>query len=282
MRVVLGTFNLNNLFSRWNFKARAEKAGGPSGPVLDKRGGFWLRHYRGKLIQPKDARMTRRLAERILEVKPDVLAVQEVEDKDTLALFDRDHLRSSYPYRVLVEGNDPRLIDVALLSKLPVGEVRSHHPWVHRRHPHEPIFRRDLLQVEIRSPDRRKRLFWVVVLHLKSKYVDWRVKDAAKKKLATLGANRTRKLEAESAAAILSSRLPPREPYFVCGDCNDTSRSAPLRPLLGRSKGQLRLLNLVERDLSPEDRWTTVHRDKGATRRPNRPSRRFAERTQLN
>ena len=42
----------------------------------------------------------------------DVLAVQEVEDIDTLKAFNRDNLSKMYRYVTLIEGNDGRLIDV--------------------------------------------------------------------------------------------------------------------------------------------------------------------------
>ena len=42
----------------------------------------------------------------------DVLAVQEVEDIDTLRQFVREELKGLYPHSALIEGNDPRLIDV--------------------------------------------------------------------------------------------------------------------------------------------------------------------------
>jgi hypothetical protein len=44
----------------------------------------------------------------------DVLAVQEVEDIDTLRQFVRDDLAALYPHVVLIEGNDPRLIEIGL------------------------------------------------------------------------------------------------------------------------------------------------------------------------
>jgi hypothetical protein len=74
---------------------------------------------------------------------------------------------------VLIEGNDPRLIDVALVSKLPLGRVTS---WQHARHKSEPtslpIFSRDLLEVDVLAPGRTKRLFTLYVNHLKSKYTE--------------------------------------------------------------------------------------------------------------
>jgi hypothetical protein len=75
-----------------------------------------------------------------------VLAVQEVEDVDTLRVFASGDLAGRYPNVVLLEGNDPRLIDVGLLTKdtFPVGAVIS---WRHipdPENPSRPVFSRDL------------------------------------------------------------------------------------------------------------------------------------------
>src|SRR3954447_8341248 len=59
------------------------------------------------------------------QIDVDVLAIQEAEDIDTLHEFVRNDLDGLYPNVVLVEGNDPRLIDVGLLSKLPLGPITS-------------------------------------------------------------------------------------------------------------------------------------------------------------
>jgi hypothetical protein len=58
---------------------------------------------------------------------------------------------------VLVEGNDPRLIDVGLLSKLPLGGITSWQEVPDLSDPSRPLFSRDLLQVEILSADRSER-----------------------------------------------------------------------------------------------------------------------------
>jgi endonuclease/exonuclease/phosphatase family metal-dependent hydrolase len=267
MPLTVGTFNLNNLFSRWNFKASIDEYEQGSWPVLKKEDGFWVRRYKGTLIQAKSGAMTERIAARIRQAEPDVLACQEVEDHEVLQQFREEHLGARYPWQVLVEGNDPRLIDVAVISRLPLGEVRSHQHWVHPGLASEPVFRRDLLQVEVLSEDRRRRLFWIFVAHLKSRFVDWRIRDPDARARARQEAARLRTLEAEAIAAIAASRTGPQELYVVCGDLNDTPTSPALASLLGPGPGSLELVNLVGRDVPEEDRWTTSHKDTGDDRR---------------
>jgi endonuclease/exonuclease/phosphatase family metal-dependent hydrolase len=267
MGLTLGTFNLNNLFSRWNFQASIEEYERGSWPVVKKDGGFWVRRYRGKLILPKTEAMTERVAERIRQASPDVLACQEVEDKEVLEKFREERLGKRYPWQVLVEGNDPRFIDVALISRLPLGEVRSYQHWVHPALTAEPVFRRDLLQVEVLAKDRRRRLFWVFVAHLKSKFVDWRVKDPAARAKQRRESARLRQLEAQAIAAIVAARTRPRDLSFVCGDFNDTPESPALAPLLGAGRGGLKLVNLVARDVAEDERWTASHKETGEPRR---------------
>jgi hypothetical protein len=166
VQVAVGTFNLNNLFSRFDFRADVSTASASTVKVeertsfsFDDPSGFKLRTYLGKLVRGKLATERALIAERIKRMDLDVLAVQEVEDIDTLRQFARDDLGGLYPHVALIEGNDPRLIDIGLLSKLPLGGVTS---WQHVPDPLNPgqaVFSRDLLQVEILSPSRRERLF---------------------------------------------------------------------------------------------------------------------------
>jgi hypothetical protein len=84
----------------------------------------------GKLVQPKPPAERKVIADRIKAINVDVLAVQEVEDIGVLRQFALEDLEGMYPYQVLVEGNDQRLIDVGLLSRYPIGAVTS---WRFRR-----------------------------------------------------------------------------------------------------------------------------------------------------
>ena len=130
MEITVGTFNFNNLFSRFNFEARIEDIPEDERDVtvffeFDEDGDFRFRQFRGRLIHemPEAQRLT--LAGRIGTMDLDVLAVQEVEDIDALADFNRVHLGGMYPHVTVIEGNDPRFIDVGVLSRLPVGAVTS-------------------------------------------------------------------------------------------------------------------------------------------------------------
>jgi hypothetical protein len=121
MDMSVGTFNLNNLFSRFNFYTEASEDESTPEPEADPAPRHWLsapdtdseraalsddtgepavevlsrgevgadgrvhweRRFKGKLILGKDADAQRILARRIPELRVDVLAVQEVEDLPT-------------------------------------------------------------------------------------------------------------------------------------------------------------------------------------------------------
>jgi hypothetical protein len=81
-------------------------------------------------------------------LKADVIALQEVENLDTLRRFRGEYLGGprKFPYSILVDGNDPRLIDVAVLSRHPIVRVRSNQ---HLRSGNSYHFSRDCLEVEL-------------------------------------------------------------------------------------------------------------------------------------
>jgi endonuclease/exonuclease/phosphatase family metal-dependent hydrolase len=224
MDITVGTFNLNNLFSRYNFTAEVEivRQGGiqVNGDVrftFVEPIGYTFRTYSGKLVQPKPPAERKIIADRIKAINVDVLAVQEVEDIGVLRQFALEDLGGMYPYQVLVEGNDQRLIDVGLLSRYPIGGVTSWRFAVHPEEPHGYIFSRDLLEVEILEPKRRERIFTIFNTHLKSNYMRWGEDPA--KEIPRIQARRRR--QAESVAAIVAARTRPNSSYVVTGDMND-------------------------------------------------------------
>ena len=273
MDVTVGTFNLNNLFSRFNFKGEIEAIRHADtdldGEVTYDFGSAdtWkIRTYRGGLVKAKKAKDTDRIAKRIKEIDIDVLAVQEVEDIDTLRQFDREHLDWMYPYTVLVEGNDPRLIDLGVLSKLPIDGITS---WQHKVHPNDPtqrVFGRDLLEVEILNPSRSKKLFTIFNNHLKSHFVDFREEDPV---AAEKSNNERRTRQADMVAEIVKAQTRPDSYFIVLGDMNDPPDSPCLQPFAGEPALQLTnaLLNPKEtrspkRDTPPPSSAAWTHRYK--------------------
>jgi len=143
MEVTIGSYNLNNLFSRFNFQgvisAVADNDTEVNETVLYEFGPqdtIKIRDYIGRLVKGKDIDKIEKVAELVKEMDLDVLAVQEVEDIDTLNLFNRDYLQDQkYDHVALIEGNDPRRIDVGILSKYPLGGITS---WQRAVHPDDP------------------------------------------------------------------------------------------------------------------------------------------------
>ena len=235
MNITIGTFNLNNLFSRYNFKGEIQAIKtaetSVSGKVVYEFGDdavFRLRTYKGKLVKGKKAEETQKIANRILSMNVDVLAVQEVEDIDILRQFNRDYLGNAYSQVVLIEGNDPRLIDVGVMSKLPIGAVTSWQCAVHPDEPDQRIFGRDLLQIEIMNSGRSRRLFTLFNNHLKSQFVDFR----ADRQTAEAANNLRRKRQADMVAELVKREMRPDSAFIILGDMNDTPDSPSLSPFV--------------------------------------------------
>ena len=108
-------------------RGRGGAAGDPGGP--DQRAGRdRLRVTAGAAggPNPEPPAAPRGMARRFLDA--DVLCLREVEVQDVLDTFWRDDLRLAgieYTYRVVVEGNDPSRIDVAICANLPITRTSS-------------------------------------------------------------------------------------------------------------------------------------------------------------
>lgn len=165
----------------------------------------------------------KKLADVITELDADVLGLQEVENRGFLEEFNNRYL-SSLGYRevVLVEGNDTRGIDVAVLSRFPVGPVVSYrHLDLAVPYGDEPgRFSRDLLEVTIRPPGAKP--FLVYVAHLKSR-------SGGKK------ATYQRQAEANKIREIWDARLKQdgKARFAFLADCNDDPPAATVRALIG-------------------------------------------------
>jgi endonuclease/exonuclease/phosphatase family metal-dependent hydrolase len=273
--VTVGTFNLNNLFSRYNFKGEIDAIHNLDttldGEILYEftDSDTWkTRTYMGGLVKGKDKVDTERIAKRIKDNNIDVLAIQEVEDIDTLRQFNREYLNWMYPCVILVEGNDPRLIDVGVLSKLPIGGITS---WQHTIHPDDPnqtVFGRDLIQVDILNFSRSKKLFTIFNNHLKSHYIDFREADPA---AAENSNNERRRRQAEMVAEIVKNQTRPDSSYIIMGDMNDPPDSPFLKPISEDSELQLTNALSNPKETRPAKPDTPPPSSKSWTHRFKRP-----------
>ncbi|BDG05985.1 endonuclease/exonuclease/phosphatase family protein [Anaeromyxobacter oryzae] len=152
-----------------------------------------------------------RVAAVLRRVDADVVVLQEVENAAILAAL---AARAGYPEARLVEGADPRGIDVALLSRRAVLAYVSHQ--ADRDGDGRPLWPRDCVEAHVDAGGGRRLV--VVASHFSSALSDDGTRRAAQ-------AARLREL-ADAAAASGAKVL-------AGGDLNDGSGSAALAPLLG-------------------------------------------------
>ena len=178
----------------------------------------------------------------IKAIDADIQCVVEVEDRLTLERFNNALLKGqhAYPYNLLIDGNDPRGIDVGLLSRFPFAAVNTHvFDRVHKTSKSR-IFSRDCLEVELILPA-KDRLF-LLVNHFKSQGYGTQA-----------SCNARRKAQANRVAAILRRYDLKKDLVVVAGDFNDRPKSAPLAGLL-RTRNLFDVLAVQFAD--PRDRWT--------------------------
>jgi endonuclease/exonuclease/phosphatase family metal-dependent hydrolase len=198
--VVVGAYNLLNLFDDHDDPYRNDEAT-PAKPRAELE----------------------RLAQSIRQLNADVLAVEEVESRDYLERFINVFLADmGYEHVVLMEGNDMRGIDVGVVSRIPVGEVRSNR---HVRFPGKDgapsRFQRDVLEVTLEPPAAQPFAVWVV--HLKSN-------SGGREEAEPI-----RLPEAQHIRNMLDAELgeDPNARIIVTGDFNDTWDSRTMQIIAG-------------------------------------------------
>lgn len=219
--VRVASWNLENFFDGWNDPYREDERTEPASISAPRR---------------------QRVADALRLLDADVVCLQEVENRFALEEFVRAYLPDAGYEVVLVEGNDGRGIDVALLSRLPVEAVTSYR---NRRFlaadGSEQRFQRDLLRVRIGGALQAD----VFVVHLKSQG-------------GGEAADLVREAEAREAAAILRAEL-ERDPQWralVAGDFNEVLGEPAMESFLApRAAGGAALRDLCAGTESP-----TYHR----------------------
>ncbi|MBR8641567.1 endonuclease/exonuclease/phosphatase family protein [Streptomyces tuirus] len=156
----------------------------------------------------------------IAEIDADILLTVEVEDRTTLRRFNEQVLgadlkKTPYPYDMVIDGNDPRGIDVGILSRHPITSMRSHVFDPDPDRPDKYLFSRDCPEYEIQigGPP-----LWLLGNHLKSQSDD---------------NPELRIAQARRVASIYQAALERSPHVIVAGDLNDEPSSEAIRALLG-------------------------------------------------
>lgn len=252
MRIV--SFNVQNL----RLRHRAE------GPHLDGARDSDVPGDAGaaaEALDPVDRRLT---AEILRAADADLVALQEVFDRETLDFFHDRYLVPSgatpYPHRVCLPGNDGRGLDVAVMSRRPLDAVQSHAALRPAdlglapppgTAPDLPLFRRDCLRVRAGRLD-------LYVCHFKAP-----TPDAA-------AAWAVRRMEAEAVRRLIARRFedPAEAFWLIAGDLNE-----PEAPLPGHGPATAPLtrdfgVDLIDR-LPDAERWSFRGPETGHYGRPD-------------
>jgi len=250
------TFNVENLLTRFGFREFERER---LATLLDidneqDRANLIRTHWN---VLNDEIRVFTALA--IRQADPEVVCMQEVDNMRALRAFHDRYLRRSagleFKHKVLIEGNDPRGIDVAVVSRFKVDSTTSHHELTfadldldppHGWDPDTPIFRRDCLELQIKK---HNRLLPIFVCHFKSMSGG---REATRP---------TREAEARAVRSIIESRFadPAASDWLVVGDLNDyteTDGVADADHGLGNLIGDGFAVDLVKRIVDVRDRWT--------------------------
>jgi len=150
-----------------------------------------------------DETATRMTAKVIQDVGADILALVEVEDRPSLIRFNRDLLAGLYSHVMLVDGNDERGIDVAIMTR-DGFDIESIHSNVDKADDKSLIFSRDCAEYEVRTPSGTR--IQVLVNHFKSQ---------------SGGGGAKRKRQAKAVREIVENLIQQAEHVIVLGDLNE-------------------------------------------------------------
>lgn len=294
MSVRIATFNIENLITRFDFSGFRNQLRQDRVlrlyDVNDKEAYQQMEQAR-VIASTDDTRQLSALA--IADADADILCLQEVDNMPALHAFEYGYLfrmvGNGYIQKYLIEGNDTRGIDVAVLMRektrhgqtIELVEIRSHAMLTYHdldlydetllavANRHDKIFKRDCLELDIRIGGRPLTLY---VVHFKSM---GNARPNADGRLSTMA---IRLAEARAVRRIIENRFGTGQTasknFAICGDMNDyqekvvvsgTRRSGHDFTFQREEVSALDALsdggfaeNVVERR-DPLDRWTLYH-----------------------
>lgn len=226
--VRIATFNLENLFARYRFKQGLDPYN------MD---GFTINDLAFDIHDETCKQIT---AKAIREVKADIIALQEVESLPVLDRFNSRYLGGmNYRHRILIDGFDPRKIDVALLSRYPIERIKTYRN-ARNRAKTAFLFSRDCLEVNIDVDGNSLVLY---VNHFKSMME------------GRLDTKPRREEQAQKVAEIIRNRWASnnyKDNFVVLGDFNDyLDQNTALTALISHEG----LVHVSDR-IAENERWT--------------------------
>jgi predicted extracellular nuclease len=296
MSVRIATFNVENLMNRFDFsgfKNNLNKDRTLQLFQIDDLEQYRQLEQARAIAHADDTRQLTALA--VAETHADILCLQEVDNVGALNAFEYGYLYKmvgeGYRHKYMIEGNDSRGIDVAVLMR---DETRHGEPiefvgmtshahvtyndfGIHNPElallgiePHERIFKRDCLEIDVRIGDKPLTLF---VIHFKSMGPPRNGTDGRTSTMPV------RLAEAKAVRRIVENKFSDSggaegKRWVICGDFNDYREriiiggdtlagytfspvSEPVSCLDVLLDGGF-CVNLVERR-AVMDRWTLYH-----------------------
>jgi len=260
--IKIATFNAENLFARFKFKGKKHRVAKPGGGYRYEYKPYTAEELLGISKDGWQIDKTffevNKKAQRVLTAKAiaatdaDIMCLQEVENLDVLRRFKWDFLnpelksqhKDPYRYEMLVDGNDMRLIDIAVLSRFPFDHIRSHQ-WMKLDNVR---FSRDCLEVGFMLQGEPLTFF---INHFKSMIGGRAVTMQKREKQTTM------------VTQIIEERFsdPSNANFVVCGDFNDhrdydpQGRGLPSRGLAPLVEKPY-LVDVVYERLPLDQRWT--------------------------
>lgn len=293
MSVRIATFNVENLMARFDFSGfRNQLRRDRVLQLFDvkKEGQYEALEQARVIAATDDTRQLSALA--IADADADILCLQEVDSMAALAAFEYGYLfrmvGNGYRHKYLVEGNDSRGIDVAVMmreetrdgQRIDVVDVKSHAALTYRDlalfapdfvlpgGPDEKIFKRDCLEIDLRIGGKPLTLF---VVHFKSMTNG---REGGDGRTSTMP---VREAEARAVRHIIENRFGEwvaAMNFIICGDMNDYQERVEISG--DRRNGYVFMPRKEERSAldvfshdgfavnpmqrrDPLDRWTLYH-----------------------
>lgn len=231
----VGTFNVENLFCRYKFVGQSPKRKRNEPKEKYEKRLKAIRQKQEKLFKEEGAPLEwfrrdmenfdviydvqRKMTAKVIEANnPHIVALQEVESMEALRKFNsRPFFKAPFKYELLIDGNDNRGIDVAVLSRLPIINIRTH--IFDLRADGYSVFPRDCLEVDIAyNENDLSKTLTLLINHFTSRLSD---KTGEKRERQ---ANRVM----EIIRARYSNSMDTSQ-FIIMGDLNDSPKDPSLR-----------------------------------------------------